>query len=173
MLLLIEKKLPTPTSAPLRADRLLLVPIDVKLAEIEAGFDFRLPMRIRQGRTDDLYPKALSAPNQCLSCYIARIHEMNPRESLHAFKIHMNAFDHPLVYHRHRSGSHVRDHMGSVSITCLGQVYLVSCTHRGTALSAHPGFVIVGRVEKVGCWGDALRLPKMDLTFLPVIIWSQ
>ena len=101
----VERRRPTRARLPSRADRLLLFPIDDKLADIESLLGIRLPLDIDGCRTNDLDPKTLLTVYQHLRGHVSGIEEMLLWGEVCLMKLSLDNFSHRFVSMREQESS--------------------------------------------------------------------
>jgi hypothetical protein len=129
----INGRSPTDTVLPLRADRLLVVPIDEELAGVNTLIGIGLPLHIGTRRTNDFNPVLLLTADQNGCRDIACIEQVLPWGELRLLKLSMDRLGHGLIGRRGSGCGHMGDQVRGVFLACLSEV---DGCHRSTSSRA-------------------------------------
>ncbi len=97
MMMSIDEGSPTATYFLLGTGHLLMIPINVKLTDVDASFRVSLPLEICWNWTDHLNPEATLACDERLRGHVARIQQVHCRQDISLLHACVNAFGHRFI----------------------------------------------------------------------------
>lgn len=126
MVMAVAARHPEDANVPLRADRMLLLPVNLKLAASKALSSFRLPTGFFWRWCDKVNGVLALTGDQMAGSNITRINDVFSRQQVALRQVVLDDGRHDEIRGCGRRRFHVGDHMGQIGITGLRHMDFVS-----------------------------------------------